>query len=562
MYKFIDLDTGLPAALNKIKTWVNTKLAAKQDALVSGTNIKTVNSTSLLGSGNISIPAGEDGKSAYQSYLDTTTDDPVKSEAQWIASLKGEKGDTGNVTVTDGVASISIINDLASTSTGDALSAKMGHSLLVLIKQIYDSLGNAAFWNEKPVIDWSTIGITMYNISRNLSSHAHGGTTEKVAGGTGYTENITFDSGYCALEITVMMGGIDVTASVVSGGTITIPEVTGAISITVTEQQSIPVTITATNCVVSSLNPQTSEVAPGGSISFALAAENGYELPSQVSYGNNQTASVVNGNVTIENITEAITVIVTASAITSFAEGGLNYVIDSAVSNVYVTVKSGSASSGSSANSGDKYTGNITIPATVTHDGATYNVTKVGARAFQNCASLTGIAFTGDIAIASSAFNASGLTSIDWGTGTVNLDNSSYAFYGLPITRIIMPDNVVLSTNSQAMFSNCKSLSYIRFGNGFSRTGMYDVDSGATGQIVDLAPTITYLSNYCFSAKTAKLVLRRTDGVIAYNTYCRLSSSGCTVYVPDALLSNYQAETSWNGFTIKGLSEYVEPSFS
>lgn len=33
MYKFIDLDTGLPAALNKIKTWVNTKLAAKQDAI-------------------------------------------------------------------------------------------------------------------------------------------------------------------------------------------------------------------------------------------------------------------------------------------------------------------------------------------------------------------------------------------------------------------------------------------------------------------------------------------------------------------------------------------------
>lgn len=34
-------------------TWNN-----KQDALVSGTNIKTVNNTSLLGSGNIEIPSG------------------------------------------------------------------------------------------------------------------------------------------------------------------------------------------------------------------------------------------------------------------------------------------------------------------------------------------------------------------------------------------------------------------------------------------------------------------------------------------------------------------------
>lgn len=55
MYKFIDLDTGLPAALNKIKTWVNTKLATKQDALVSGTNIKTVGGVSLLGSGDVPV---------------------------------------------------------------------------------------------------------------------------------------------------------------------------------------------------------------------------------------------------------------------------------------------------------------------------------------------------------------------------------------------------------------------------------------------------------------------------------------------------------------------------
>ena len=55
MYKFIDLDTGLPAALNKIKTWVNTKLATKQDTLVSGTNIKTVGGVSLLGSGDVPV---------------------------------------------------------------------------------------------------------------------------------------------------------------------------------------------------------------------------------------------------------------------------------------------------------------------------------------------------------------------------------------------------------------------------------------------------------------------------------------------------------------------------
>lgn len=49
--KFIN-STGLSA----IKSWILTKLGLKQDALVSGTNIKTVSGTSLLGSGNIDAP--------------------------------------------------------------------------------------------------------------------------------------------------------------------------------------------------------------------------------------------------------------------------------------------------------------------------------------------------------------------------------------------------------------------------------------------------------------------------------------------------------------------------
>lgn len=43
------------------KASVNTALAAKQDKLVSGTNIKTINKQSLLGSGNITIQGGGGG---------------------------------------------------------------------------------------------------------------------------------------------------------------------------------------------------------------------------------------------------------------------------------------------------------------------------------------------------------------------------------------------------------------------------------------------------------------------------------------------------------------------
>jgi len=39
----------------KIKQYVNNKLQQKQDVLVSGTNIKTVNGVNLLGDGNLDL---------------------------------------------------------------------------------------------------------------------------------------------------------------------------------------------------------------------------------------------------------------------------------------------------------------------------------------------------------------------------------------------------------------------------------------------------------------------------------------------------------------------------
>ena len=40
------------------RNYVDSKVSTKQDTLVSGTNIKTINNQSLLGSGNINIESG------------------------------------------------------------------------------------------------------------------------------------------------------------------------------------------------------------------------------------------------------------------------------------------------------------------------------------------------------------------------------------------------------------------------------------------------------------------------------------------------------------------------
>ena len=54
MTKYVN-NNGVSEMWLNIKNWVTSQLLGKQDTLVSGTNIKTVNNQSLLGSGNISF---------------------------------------------------------------------------------------------------------------------------------------------------------------------------------------------------------------------------------------------------------------------------------------------------------------------------------------------------------------------------------------------------------------------------------------------------------------------------------------------------------------------------
>jgi len=61
--------TGSPT-VNAVAIANTTQVAAKQDTLVSGTNIKTINGTSLLGSGNIPVVASPSGVSGAIQFSD------------------------------------------------------------------------------------------------------------------------------------------------------------------------------------------------------------------------------------------------------------------------------------------------------------------------------------------------------------------------------------------------------------------------------------------------------------------------------------------------------------
>lgn len=90
-------------------------VATKQDTLVSGTNIKTINGQTLLGEGNIEIQGG--GTITVDSALSTTSENPVQNKV--ITNAINGKQDAGDYALK------SEIPDTSELATKEELAAKL-----------------------------------------------------------------------------------------------------------------------------------------------------------------------------------------------------------------------------------------------------------------------------------------------------------------------------------------------------------------------------------------------------------------------------------------------------
>lgn len=96
---------------------------------------------------------------------------------------------------------------------------------------------------------WTT---TTRTITYNLSHVSSSNTTASIEQGQSYTTTLTAVSNYTLNTVTVLMGGVDITSTAYSSGTVSIPSVTGNIVITATAvlaAQSITATYTQSGTV-------------------------------------------------------------------------------------------------------------------------------------------------------------------------------------------------------------------------------------------------------------------------------------------------------------------------
>ena len=101
--------------------WVNTPKASFLSGYLTPSQLRTVNGTSLVGAGDITI---NDGKSAYEIWLD---EGHSGTEADFLASLQGNSGYTG------AAGELQVVNNYTDGGATAALSAEMGKQLYAII---------------------------------------------------------------------------------------------------------------------------------------------------------------------------------------------------------------------------------------------------------------------------------------------------------------------------------------------------------------------------------------------------------------------------------------------
>ena len=143
------------------------------------------------------------------------------------------------------------------------------------------------------------------------------------------------------------------------------------------------------------------------------------------------------------------------------------------------------------------YTGNVTIPETVTYEGTTYSVTSIGDCAFYGCSGLTSVTIPNSVtSIGDDAFNScSGLTSVIIPNSVTEI--GWYAFYGCSgLTSVTIPNSV--TEIGCAAFFGCSGLTSVIIPNSVTSIDYYTFYGCESMASVTIGSSVGYIDDSAF----------------------------------------------------------------
>lgn len=137
---------NISGSITNLETDVSNLETSKQDVLVSGTNIKTINGTSLLGSSNIVIPQGDVTLNGIQTLTNKTLVAPVieSGYTEEVYSIVLGTGGTFDIDPTNG--SIQVVEFFEDTTITESLTTGQ-----TVVLRMVNASSYVITW---PMINW------------------------------------------------------------------------------------------------------------------------------------------------------------------------------------------------------------------------------------------------------------------------------------------------------------------------------------------------------------------------------------------------------------------------
>jgi len=219
----------------------------------------------------------------------------------------------------------------------------------------------------------------------------------------------------------------------------------------------------------------------------------------------------------------------------------------------------------------NSYSGDISIPKTVTCDGVTYQVTAIGENAFKNCTDLTSIILPNSVkTIEDYAFSGcSGLAVVTIGNSVKSI--GAYAFMECSeLTGIVVPNSVssighnafegcaglksvtlsnTLTTISNSAFSGCRGLKSVTIPNSVTtiEEQAFKYCTKLTG--ITIGNSVTEIGkNAFYNAPLTSIRCLPTSPPQIYSS--TFSYYDANLSVPKTSLTSYQSHQFWSRFTI------------